>query len=280
MSSDRQNSGDNIGRGAPTQPSPRRILVLILHVDGERELAERLTALWRPAVPAAAMSLIRAPMNDRDSIRREIVTRQLEAHVNTRSIILVGLRGTEALALALAFGAPSPICAALLIVGGTLPDPAPNLRLVRTRRVHCRLVLDGDDERRHPEQLDDLLHGLQSAGVNIRGAVFNTKPEQSTDPLRALSEMSGYAPAVMRMGGSYLAELVAIALAAENWAIALSCWRWAIERAKSVLQRLLLLINVRPKHDEPARNRGRPSESPCLIGIVGALPKDKQTRLR
>jgi hypothetical protein len=63
--------------------------------------------------------------------------------------------------------------------------------------------------------VDDLLDGLRSVGASIRGAFFNTRPEQSPDALRALSEMGGYAPAVLRMAGSYLAELVAIALAAE-----------------------------------------------------------------
>jgi hypothetical protein len=119
---------------------------MILHLDGERQIAERLASLWRPAVPAAAMSVIRAAMDDLDIVRRDVVTRQIEAQVSTRSIILVGLRGTEALALALAFSTPSPICGGLLICGGTLPDPAPRLELDRTRPMQCRLVSDGYDE--------------------------------------------------------------------------------------------------------------------------------------
>jgi hypothetical protein len=215
MTSNRQNSGDIVRAAAPTRPSPGRILVTILHADGDRQIAERLTDLWRPAVPAAAMSVICTARNDFDTVMRDIVARQIEAPVSARRVILVGLRGTEALALALAFGTLSPICGGLLICGGTLPNPAPTVELDRTRQMHCRLVFDGDDETGDTGPLDELLQGLRSAGVNLRGAFFNTKPEQSPDALRALSEMGGYAPAVLRMGGSYLAELVAIALAAE-----------------------------------------------------------------
>ena len=216
MSLGRQKSRSNLPEAAPARRPAERILVLVLHLPEAQSGAESLAAIWRPSVPAAEISLICAPMNGAGAARHETIARQVEAQMPPRHTILVGIQGSEALALDLAFSSPVPLCGGLLICGGTVPDPEPISRPGSTLRPSCRLVFGEDDETAQLDPLRGLLRQLRLAGVNVRAALFNTNLDLSSAAPGGRPEIAGYMPSVVRMGGTYLAELVATALASES----------------------------------------------------------------
>jgi hypothetical protein len=209
--------GRNLKRSnTPTTSSNRakaaEILVVLLHNPQERLAAERLALIWKPTVPAAVVSLLSVTMSDLEVARREVTARRAHARLSRRKVVLVGTRGTEALALALAYGSPRPLCGGLLICGSTLPmSTAPEVGS-RHKTIKCRLVCNLG-EAVSDDFLEQLLRRLRAAGVDAQGAILESMLDLSPASLQNPLTLSDYSASVIRMGGGYLAELVATALA-------------------------------------------------------------------
>jgi hypothetical protein len=192
------------------RPLARTALVTVLHSSGGTGLADDLVRAWAPAVPAAAMStmLVASGGGGIAETLAQIGRRLGEAGLDASSLVLAGIGGGEETALQLAFGQPALACAGVVACGDSLPP----LRVLRGRpeagRAKLRLVWTADDPLFCAAALGDLLRCLRAAGLDAAGAVL----QRQDGPLRQADGRQPSSLPLVRLGGAYLAELVAVAL--------------------------------------------------------------------
>jgi hypothetical protein len=185
------------------------VLVVLLHPPGAAYLARNLADAWAPAVPKAKLSLLPVmESHDRASVSAEVAKRLAQAGLDSLRLVLAGLFGAEEVVLQLASGSDALACAGVLACGDVLP-PLGLLRATPVQfRPRLRLVWNSDEPLFCAAALGDLLRWLRAAGLDAEGIVVKRGV--------ALSEVGrsgfGPGPALVRMGGAYLAELVALAL--------------------------------------------------------------------
>ncbi len=191
------------------RPSAQTALVAVLHSSSGTELAHELVRAWAPAVPAAAMSTMLVTGNDVIAETLAQIGRRLgEAGLDASSLVLAGVGGGEETALQLAFGQAALACAGVVACGDSLPP----LRVLSGRpeagRAKLRLVWTADDPLFCAAALGDLLRCLRTAGLDAAGAVL----QRQKCPSREADGRQPSSLPLVRLGGAYLAELVAVAL--------------------------------------------------------------------
>jgi hypothetical protein len=117
-------------------------------------------------------------------------------------LVLVGVGGAEGLALTIALGSAAPACGGVLVCGRTLPQFSSLVAPHYTRPVRVRLVLATDDPYPVAAVMSDFLRDVRAHGLDAKGIVISDSLDRAP-----------HSPAMVRMGASYLAELVAFGLA-------------------------------------------------------------------
>jgi hypothetical protein len=90
----------------------------------------------------------------------------------------------------------------VLICGRTLPQFSSLATTHYAQPAKLRLVLATDDPLPVAAAMSDFLQEVRARGLDAKGIVISDSPEQAP-----------HSPAMVRMGASYLAELVAFGLA-------------------------------------------------------------------
>lgn len=191
--------------------SAETALVVVLHSWGDVEAAHALTAAWAPTVPAAAISMLRvADGGDIGEIAAQLAHRVEQAGLQAGRMVLAGFGGAAGMTLQLAVGQGAsgrgPLaCAGVLACGDVLP-PLALLARRSVTQARLRLIWAADDPLFCAAALGDLLRCCRAAGVDAQGAVLARHGGASG------GDHDGPAPALVRLGAAYLAELVATAL--------------------------------------------------------------------
>ena len=186
-------------------------LVVVLHPWSDAEAAHALTAAWAPTVPAAIISKLRvAGDGDIGEVSAQLAHGVEQAGLDTRRLVLAGIGDTAGMALQLALGQGAagrwPLgCAGVLACGNVLP-PLGLLAGWSALQARLRLVWTADDPLFCAAALGDLLRCCRAGGVDAQGAVLARHGGAPGQGYR------GPAPALVRLGRAYLAELVAVAL--------------------------------------------------------------------
>jgi hypothetical protein len=198
------------GRGGVSTSMPARaVLVVLLHPPEVAHLAERVAVAWARVVPAAEVSLLPVMAGeDRARVSLELARRRRAAGLWSSRLVLVGVFGAEEVVLQLVTDSTGQACAGVLVCGEALP-PLGLLRATPVQfRPRLRLVWKSNDPMFCAAALGDLLRWLRAAGLDAEGAVVKRRdPSPDLGSSTHLPE-----PALVRMGGAYLAELVALAL--------------------------------------------------------------------
>jgi hypothetical protein len=187
----------------------RAVLVVLLHPPEVAHLADSLAVAWAGVVPAAEVSLLPVMAGeDRATISLELAARLRSAGLESSRLVLAGVFGAEEVVLQLVTGSAGQACAGVLACGGVLP-PLGLLRETPVQfRPRLRLVWTSEEPMVCAATLGDLLRRLRVAGLDAEGTVV--KGRRPSPDLG--SGQSDPEPALVRMGGAYLAELVALAL--------------------------------------------------------------------
>lgn len=178
-------------------------LAIVLHGPGDAEIAANLAASWRPAVPTAAISILPVPERDPRAVAALLAGHIDATGLPPERLVLVGAYGTEMTALQLALGPDAPAWAGALVCGTNLPQLAPCAPASPHRTTRLRLIWEATDPLLCADALGETLRRLRGAGLDAQGSVlgWNERDERPT-------------PALLRLGGAYLAELIATALGA------------------------------------------------------------------
>ncbi len=187
----------------------KSVLVVMLHPPAATDLAHFLARVWAPAVPAAKLSLLPvAESHDLTHISGELGHSLEQAGLDAGRLVLAGFCGTEGTVLQLATGNNALPCAGVLACGDVLPP----LALLSGRHSRfgpwLRLVWNSDEPLFSAGALGDLLRWLRAAGLDAEGTVLDRRGASSEHECGGAEPL----PALVRMGGAYLAELVALAL--------------------------------------------------------------------
>jgi hypothetical protein len=201
---------DAVARGDVSASAPARaVLVVLLHPPEAAQVADSLAVAWAQVVPGAEISLLPVVAGeDRANVALELAARLRSAGLDTSRLVLGGVFGAEEMVLQLVTGSAGQACAGVLACGDVLP-PLGLLRAAPVQfRPRLRLVWKSDEPMFCAAELGDLLRWLRIAGLDVEGTVVNGR-NRSPD-----LEGSTHSPepALVRMGGAYLAELVALAL--------------------------------------------------------------------
>lgn len=180
-------------------------LVVVLHPANAEHVALGLVRAWAPVVPAAKLSALSVAGEDgAERAREEVADRLGQAGLDPSRLVLAGVGGAQGTALQLAFGKAASGCAGVLACG----DPFLPLAALAGQPLpgwpKLRLVWTADDPLSRAAALGSLLRCLRAAGLDAQGAVL-PRPDRSFLDAGAL-------PPLVRRGGAYLAELVAVAL--------------------------------------------------------------------
>jgi hypothetical protein len=190
-------------------PAPE-VLAVLLHPPGAAAAACELARAWRPAVPAADVTTLSVPEGRAGTAVSALLARRLDrARLDTARLVMAGVYGAEGTALQLAFGEGALGCAGVLACGGALPLLEP-LGAPARSRTRLRLVWEADNPLSYAAALGGLLHRFRAAGLDAQGAVLG----REGGPPAGSYTGRGPSPALVRLGGAYLAELVAVALGA------------------------------------------------------------------
>jgi hypothetical protein len=195
---------------ASTIQQPYRALVVLLHPDDSAEPARRLAQAWRPIVPTAQVAALSVSCDGVGTAQAQLSTLLDAAHLGRQRLVLVGICGAEGIALQLAYSRSVPICGGILACGAILPPLTPLAASNGNHDVRLRLVWDVRDPLTAAAALGALLQWFRADGVDAQGTVL----EQEGASSACHPDNDVMSPAVTRMGGAYLAELVAIALGA------------------------------------------------------------------
>ena len=188
-------------------------LVAVLHSHDGIDLAHELMLAWAPRVPAAAMSTVLvAGIGDLEGVLEQIAYRLGPAGLDVSCLGLAGVGGGEETALQLVFGQTALKCAGVVVCGDDLPPLQFSEQRPVVARAKLRLVWTADDPLLCAQALGDLLRLLRASGLDAQGTVL---PRQDCPPREPGGRPVPPLP-LMRLGGSYLAELVAVALDAAS----------------------------------------------------------------
>lgn len=191
--------------------SAETALVVVLHSWSGAEAARALTAAWAPTVPAATVLMLRVVEGgDIGEVAAQLARRVEQAGLEAGRMVLAGIGGAAGMTLQLAVGQGAtgrgPLaCAGVLACGDVLP-PLALLARRSAVQTQLRLVWTGDDPLFCAAALGDLLRCCRDTGVDAQGAVLARHGGASG------GDHGGPAPALVRLGAAYLAELVAMAL--------------------------------------------------------------------
>ncbi len=165
-----------------------------------------LARAWSPAIPAAQIATMQVPDGPAADAAAALAVRLLDqAGIAAESLVLAGVCGAEGTALQIAFARDAPSWAGVLTCGSVLVPLKPLADAPARRTTRLRLVWEVADPLCHAPALAELLRWFRAASLDAQGSVLE-RPE-GTD---------GLSPALVRLGGAYLAELVAVALAASH----------------------------------------------------------------
>jgi hypothetical protein len=185
--------------------------VVLLHPRAGTQVAHRLTRAWEPTIPAAKVStLLIADSGGADEASAQIAGRLEQAGLDVAHLVLAGICGAEETALQLVFGSSALACAGVLACGDVLPPLALLAGSPARPGTRLRLVWKSDQPLFSATALGDLVRCLRAAGVDAQGSVLQRQHRPPGDA-QGDCELS---PAFERLGGAYLAELVAVALGA------------------------------------------------------------------
>ncbi|HYZ35001.1 MAG TPA: hypothetical protein VE684_22295 [Crenalkalicoccus sp.] len=185
--------------------------VLLLHPPDVVDTACALASAWRPVVPAAEIVLLSVRAGEVGNAATALLAHRLDrAQLDVTRMVLAGICGAEGLAFRLAFGEGAAACAGVLTCGGApLRPPFEPLSDLHARRgTRLRLVWEARDPLRCAGALGRTLSRFRAVGLDAQGTVLRQE-EAGGDRTEG-----GPSPALMRLTGAYLGELVAITLGA------------------------------------------------------------------
>jgi hypothetical protein len=186
-----------------------RALVVMLHLPGIAGPAGKLAEAWRPVVPAARIELQSVPEGLGADATLELLGGLLDrAGLPPERVALVGVCGAEDVALQLALRRDALAWAGLLLCGSALPPLTPLADISLHRGTRLRLIWQASDPLLHAVALGELLRWIRVAGLDAQGCVL----EQGTSVPDGAGVGCAPSPALVRLGGAYLAELIATAL--------------------------------------------------------------------
>lgn len=193
---------------AQQRATAQMALVVVLYQAGAEQLALKLVRAWAPTVPAAILSTLHiAEEGGTEEAWGEVSSRLGRAGLDLSRLVLAGVGRAQDMALQLAFGQAAG-CTGVLACGSLLPPLAALARQPLPGRPKLRLVWTADDTLFSAAALGDLLRCLRVSGLDAQGAVLPRA-------VRLATELGG-GPAfdlpLVRLGGAYVAELVAVAL--------------------------------------------------------------------
>lgn len=193
---------------APDDVRACEAMVVLLHPHDAENAVLALMRGWAPAIPMAALSAL--PIADSAGIGQawDAIVYGLERSGLPQSrLVLAGVAGVQDTALQLAFSPAAAGCAGVLALGDGLPPLATLGGQAVTGRPKLRLAWTADDPLFCSAALGGLLRCLRAAGLDAQGAVL-----AGPAPVARETGVSVPPPALVRLGGAYLAELVAVAL--------------------------------------------------------------------
>lgn len=191
-------------------------LVALLHGAGGVAFAQELVRAWVPLVPAAAVVAVPADGPGRAADAQGAVGRLLrQAGLPASSLVLAGAAGGEGAALHLAFGPGGLACAGVVACGDGLPPLRMLGGCLAPHRARLRLVWTAEDPLFCAAALGGLLRCLRAAGLDAQGAVLprEDRPSRGAGGYPAACRLH---PPLVHLGGAYVAELVAVALASAS----------------------------------------------------------------
>lgn len=183
--------------------------VVVLHQAGAEHVALGLVRAWAPTIPAAVLSTLRVADDDGGTgAWAEVASRLAQAGLGPSRLVLAGIGDAQNTALRLAYGQAAAGCAGVLACGSVVLPLAVLAGQPMRGRPKLRLAWTADDPLFSAAVLGDLLRCFRSAGLDAQGAVL---PRTARLPTEVGGGPALVLPLV-RLGGAYLAELVAVAL--------------------------------------------------------------------
>ena len=181
-----------------------RPIAVMLHADMQAAAAT-LADAWRPVIPAAELIVLDVARLTDDEVSKRLKQLRQPAGLTPIQVIAIGVYGAQDVAVRMAFGQLELECGAILAVGSALPAVLAPLAVDAASRCRrLRIVWETTDPLQHSIILGELLACFRSVGIDTQGAVFGAA---------TASQLGQSASATaIRMGGAYLAELVALAL--------------------------------------------------------------------
>ena len=183
-------------------------MVVLLHPYGAEAAALALMRGWKPAVPTTALSALPVAGSTGTGQAWDAIVHGLErSGLPLSRLVLAGVAGAQDAALQLAFSPAAAGCAGVLALGDGLPPLTVLGDLPAEGRPRIRLVWTADDPLFCAAALGDMLRCLRATGLDAQGAVL-----ARADPAARATGVSAPPPALLRLGGAYVAELVAVAM--------------------------------------------------------------------
>jgi hypothetical protein len=175
---------------------PDALVVLLAGTDADNGMATALMEAWAPRLPQAVFVILSsqhagATADGRMQICQRINMELATYNLAENRLVLVGIDAGSTLVLGLVHESLQP-CGLLAIADG-FPSTFWGAKL---DGLKIRLIQYGGEGDGVPPIMD-AVHHMEKSGADVRAA---------------LVESSGATPAVLRLGGAYLAELVAVAL--------------------------------------------------------------------
>jgi hypothetical protein len=162
-------------------------------------------------VPAADVTTLNVPEGRAGTVVSALLARRLDrARLDTARLVLAGVYGAEGMSLQLAFGEGALGCAGVLACGDALSPLEPLAGAPARCGTRLRLVGETGNPLSCAAALGGLLRRFRAAGLDAQGAVLG----REGGPPEGDCTGRGPSPALVRLGGAYLAELVAVALGA------------------------------------------------------------------
>jgi hypothetical protein len=174
---------------------PDALVVLLAGADADNAMASLLMQAWAPRLPQAVFVILSSqhvgPADGQIQTCRRISMELAKHNLAENRLVLVGIDAGSTLVLELVHESLQP-CGLLAIADG-FPSTSWGAKL---DGLKIRLIQYGG-ERDVVPPLMDVVHHMEKSGADVRAARV---------------ESSATTPAVLRLGGAYLAELVAVAL--------------------------------------------------------------------
>jgi hypothetical protein len=195
------------------------VLVVLLHSSDSEQVLTGLKRTWERAVPAANVTtMFVADCGSADEILAQLANRLAQAGLDAAHLVLAGVCGAEHVVLQLVLGSTAFACAGVLACGEPLLPFTLLAEGSAGFAATVRLVWKAEEPLLYAAALGESLRCFRAAGMDAQGAVVPGQ-KRSSEAAHGNHEPG---PALVRLGGAYLAELVAVALCATRPAIARS----------------------------------------------------------